>query len=103
MKKFLLLIWTIFTGFFTLLLCSFVVDVFFGGGCTRTANNSYEPALLSQVWSVVSYIYTWAPEGSSVRQWLQILAVVLTIMIPAIVAVYMFYQFKDLVKKYREL
>jgi hypothetical protein len=102
MRKIFLLLHLIFVGAIAVFLCTVVADVFLGGGCSRSANLSYEPIILSHLWEWASYIYTWAPEDSILRSLLHVVAIAITFALPVVLAWYMLSQLKDVLKKYRE-
>lgn len=103
MRKLLLSILLTLNGLLAVVFSVISVDWLLGGGCTRSVNYTQEPAFLSHVWRFTSYIYTWAPENTIWRSCLFIIAFVITIAVPIVLALYFGRQFQNNLKKYREL
>ena len=103
MRKFFLLVQLCLNGLFATVFSIVSVDWILGGGCTRVLNRTYEPAFISQIWEVVSRIYTWAPEHTIFRFALFVIALAITIVLPVLLAVYFWKEFRKTLDKYRGL
>ena len=103
MKKVLLFIWLCITGLLSVVISVLYVDWWLGGGYAGILNHNYEPAYLSQVWEIVSHIYTWTPEGTLFRGIFFLVAFVIMFGLPIVLAVYLYKQTLKIYKKYREL